>query len=539
MLQARTEAQEYLVVTRLSDVLKEEKEMKKWKSRLSFILAVAMVMTNLAGTCSVTAFATEGDEVTATTETVETVTEETVTEDTVEETPEYSEESYEAVEESEQIDESQVDENQEISNEDEENSEDSEELDEGSEETEELDEESEDETKKLAEDAADENTIVITYSVNNEDFGYIDGESKESFTIDSEYEIQGATAVANEGYEFVNWTCDGEEVSTDATFVPSNIEESVEFVANFEEAEVEEETEEIVITYEVNDEEFGAVDNDIETFESEDDETEIVGATATPATEDYKFINWTDEDGEVVCEEATFVPTEKVTATYTANFEEVVEKEAVFNTVRNGINITVLAHPGTFPEGTEMVVKIVSNSEVVDAVDAATDYEVDSSNIIAFDISFKSEGEEIQPAKPVKVTFQNVDLEGRQLDVFHMEDSNSEAEPVATVENSSEVEFEAESFSVYVVVGSESHKVYDSVVVEKGKTITIYCDDYSSDKNDAWTSNDNSIVSVEKTNAGPTNRPAASITGKKLERQLLFLNLKTTIVRKRRILFRL
>ena len=42
------------------------------------------------------------------------------------------------------------------------------------------------------------------------------------------------TATANDGYEFVNWTKDGTEVSTDANYTINNVTEAGEYVANFQ-----------------------------------------------------------------------------------------------------------------------------------------------------------------------------------------------------------------------------------------------------------------------------------------------------------------
>ncbi len=52
---------------------------------------------------------------------------------------------------------------------------------------------------------------------------------------DSSNDIQGSTAIPNEGYEFVNWELDGVVISTQATLVPnaSDITSEVIYVANF------------------------------------------------------------------------------------------------------------------------------------------------------------------------------------------------------------------------------------------------------------------------------------------------------------------
>ena len=55
--------------------------------------------------------------------------------------------------------------------------------------------------------------------------------------LGEEDEVEAVTATADEGYEFVNWTKDGEEVSTSEEFTPAK--EEATYVANFEEVEEE------------------------------------------------------------------------------------------------------------------------------------------------------------------------------------------------------------------------------------------------------------------------------------------------------------
>ena len=128
-------------------------------------------------------------------------------------------------------------------------------------------------------------TYDVALSVNIEDSGVITGDGTynngETVTL---------TATANEGYIFVNWTEDGEEVTaeTEFTFV---ITEDRSFVANF-----------IAIydvTLSINIEGSGEVTG-AGTFT--DGETVTVTATTN---EGYEFVNWT-EDGEVVSTEAEY-----------------------------------------------------------------------------------------------------------------------------------------------------------------------------------------------------------------------------------------
>lgn len=70
--------------------------------------------------------------------------------------------------------------------------------------------------------------------------GTVDADS-ESFVPDDNVQLTGATATADEGYTFVDWTEDGKEVSTEASFVPdaTKIDADVTYTANFKAEEKE------------------------------------------------------------------------------------------------------------------------------------------------------------------------------------------------------------------------------------------------------------------------------------------------------------
>lgn len=126
---------------------------------------------------------------------------------------------------------------------------------------------------------------------------------------------QGSTATANTDYHFVNWTdASGNEVSTDATFVPAKVKEET-YTANFAKDG------DITINYKAT--EGGSVSRSSESLAPTTGTAQ--GSTAT-ANEGYHFVNWTDASGNEVSTDATFVPAKvdgrNVTATYTANFEE-------------------------------------------------------------------------------------------------------------------------------------------------------------------------------------------------------------------------
>ena len=132
----------------------------------------------------------------------------------------------------------------------------------------------------------------------------------------------------------------------------------------------------------------------------------------------------------------------------------------------DGLTVTVEAPKGALPWGVEMNVTKLEN---LDAVQAAVDAMegVSGTALVAADITFVSEGKEIQPQKEVTVTMQAKELQDKEgLTVVHLDASAQEledgeeveAEPVEGV-NTDElntVTFEASKFSTFTVVWSSS-----------------------------------------------------------------------------------
>ena len=120
----------------------------------------------------------------------------------------------------------------------------------------------------------------------------------------------GETAVlsarANEGYTFVNWTKDGVEVSTDATYSFA-VTEAGNYVAHFD-----------LNSYQITavaDPAAGGVVTGAGTY----NHFETCSLTAT-ANEGYTFVNWT-KDGTVVSTDATYSFTVTESGNYVAHFD--------------------------------------------------------------------------------------------------------------------------------------------------------------------------------------------------------------------------
>ncbi|WP_443975238.1 InlB B-repeat-containing protein, partial [[Ruminococcus] torques] len=156
-------------------------------------------------------------------------------------------------------------------------------------------------------------TYTVTAKANNNDMGTVTIDPvKDKYNAG---EKVTATATAKEGYEFVNWTVDGQEVSTKTTY-ELTVEKNTELTANFKaKAPVEEK---FTVTAKVNDSKMGTVKLDPD--KAEYAKGEKVTATAT-AKEGYEFVNWTVA-GKAVSTEATYEFTVDKNVELTANFKE-------------------------------------------------------------------------------------------------------------------------------------------------------------------------------------------------------------------------
>ena len=144
------------------------------------------------------------------------------------------------------------------------------------------------------------NSYEITATANPEAGGTVTGAGTYNH-----FETCTLTATANEGYTFINWTMNGEVVSTSATY-SFTVTEAVTYVANFSLNSYE-------ITATANPEAGGTV-----TGAGTYNHFETCTLTAT-TNEGYTFTNWT-MNGEVVSTSTTYSFTVTGAASYVANF---------------------------------------------------------------------------------------------------------------------------------------------------------------------------------------------------------------------------
>ena len=153
-----------------------------------------------------------------------------------------------------------------------------------------------------------------------------------------------------------------------------------------------------------------------------------------------------EDDGEPAPEEEAeeAAPAEEIIPEGPTSFEPVEFDDAI---------VSVTAEPYTFPEGTTVEIEeVVLGRTQVAAVAGVVEEEIVSYK--AYDITFyNADGKEIQPAKPVKVNIESPAMaEADNLQVVHIEDNNRKATVVDVDATEEGLEFDAEHFSVYVVV---------------------------------------------------------------------------------------
>ncbi len=150
----------------------------------------------------------------------------------------------------------------------------------------------------------------------------------------------------------------------------------------------------------------------------------------------------------LVLEEPEEIKTELTDALYPAQS---------FEKSSNGLTVKAIAEEGTFPAGTIMKVTPVSENEVIDTIKGTVDTEINS--VQAVDITFyDKDGNVIEPLKPIQVSMiSEMISETDTQSIIHIDDEGNgtvieQSETVESAED--EVVFDADSFSIYVVVGT-------------------------------------------------------------------------------------
>ena len=124
-----------------------------------------------------------------------------------------------------------------------------------------------------------------------------------------------------------------------------------------------------------------------------------------------------------------------------------------FEAKSNGLLVLVDAPEGAFPYGTSMRVAPVRDETILQTI--GDEVGADASRVTAVDISFRHDGEEIEPEEYIYVTLKS-DVIDEDTQIVHMDDYGY-TQVVDQVANyvSDEVSFVSQNFSVYAVIGGE------------------------------------------------------------------------------------
>lgn len=221
----------------------------------------------------------------------------------------------------------------------------------------------------------------------------------------------------------------------------------------------------------------GTVSRKEETVDVLAEDAALEGSTAEVNEKYYSFGGWENAAGDIVSEEETLLPEIeelKSDTSFTARFVRNVEMPAFKTTwAGDGIIVTVEAPEGTFPAGTELKAKEVGEDEALAIVQEAVGTEQTISRAVAVDLSFRYEGEEIQPenVNNVRVSM-TLSGERRMEDavVAHKHEGEAaeelpEAEEVSRNSRTQTIAFEAEKFSIYAIGETAklvSYRFYDA-----------------------------------------------------------------------------
>ncbi|MBR4164124.1 MAG: hypothetical protein IKR11_11425 [Solobacterium sp.] len=150
----------------------------------------------------------------------------------------------------------------------------------------------------------------------------------------------------------------------------------------------------------------------------------------------------------LVLEEPEEIKTELTDALYPAQS---------FEKSSNGLTVKAIAEEGTFPVGTIMKVTPVNENTIIDTIKDTVD--TDISSVQAVDITFyDKDGNVIEPLKPIQVSMiSEMISETDTQSIIHIDDKGNGTviEQSEAVESAAdEVVFDADSFSIYVVVGT-------------------------------------------------------------------------------------
>lgn len=119
--------------------------------------------------------------------------------------------------------------------------------------------------------------------------------------------------------------------------------------------------------------------------------------------------------------------------------------------------VKVTGTEDALPEGAQLTVSEITAENEKEAIEnAVMEQEKDDSavtNIVAYDIKFMMNGQEVQPSSPVQVSVDSPQIVSDQdTSVYHVDENNSVEDMDGSVDADGNIVFDAPHFSTYVIV---------------------------------------------------------------------------------------
>ncbi len=224
-----------------------------------------------------------------------------------------------------------------------------------------------------------------------------------------------------------------------------------------------------------------------------DSETEVQNYAEEPTTEAVSYetpeAQTEVQEGAPVAEETeapatdtqqTEAHTEAATEAHTETAAETTEitTEKVWTAQVGNATVKVTGTEGALPEDAQLRVNEITagngKEEIENAVAeqmADNKEEASIQNVLAYDIKFIQNGQEVQPTTPVQVSVDSPEIASdEETAVYHVDDNNNVEDMDGNVDAEGNVVFEAPHFSTYVIINKGSSNI----------TVTLQHYDYGS-----------------------------------------------------------
>ena len=212
-------------------------------------------------------------------------------------------------------------------------------------------------------------------------------------------------------------------------------------------------------------------------YETPEAQTEV--QEGTPVAEETEAPAADTQQTEAHTEAATEAHTETAAETQVAETTETAT-EKVWTAQVGNATVKVTGTEGALPEDAQLRVNEITagngKEEIENAVAeqmADNKEEASIQNVLAYDIKFIQNGQEVQPTTPVQVSVDSPEIASdEETAVYHVDDNNNVEDMDGNVDAEGNVVFEAPHFSTYVIINKGSSNI----------TVTLQHYDYGSKK---------------------------------------------------------